>query len=130
MTTKTENCSYQGYEFGGGYLDSICCDGYLWDTDSGGLDELGNNFLDCGGDIPCPSCNRAEWLAYYRSEIIEIGEEQGFENHHHPRTVKYGGFPEIIRSDIDAMKKARRWIKRGWYRGRKQRQSEERGYAS
>lgn len=124
------SCGYQGYEFGGGYPDSICGDGYLWDADSGGYDEAGNSVLDIGGEIPCPSCNRAAWLAYYRSEIIEIGEEQGFEDHHHPRTVKYGGFPELIRGDIDAMRKARRWIKRGWHRGRKQKQKEDREYAS
>lgn len=118
------SCGYQGYEFGAHYPDSICCEGYLWDADSGF-----DGYLDNGGDIPCPQCNRAEWLDYYRSEIIEIGEEQGFEDHHHPRTVKYGGFPEVIRSDIAAMRKARRWIKRGWYRGRKERQKEEAEYA-
>ena len=126
---KTEqlatSCGYQGYEFGAHYPDSVCCEGYLWDADSGFEGYLGN-----GGDIPCPQCNRAEWLAYYRSEILEIGEEQGFEDHHHPRTVKYGGFPELIRGDIDAMRKARRWIKRGWYRGRKERQVEEMEYSS
>ncbi|THD47194.1 hypothetical protein ERD95_15290 [Enterobacteriaceae bacterium ML5] len=126
--TTTENvpasCGYQGYEFHGGYPDSICGDGYLWDADSGF-----DGCLDSGGEIPCPSCNRAAWLAYYRPEIIEIGEEQGYERHHHPRTVKYGGFPELIRLDIDAMRKARRWIKRGWYRGRKQKQQEEIEYA-
>jgi hypothetical protein len=68
------------------YPDSICCDGYLWDADSG--DEMG---MDNGGDIPCPVCNRKEWLAFYRDEIIECGMEQA-ERKRGPKTVKYGGF--------------------------------------
>lgn len=40
------SCGYQGYEFGAHYPDSICCDGYLWDADSG--DEMG---MDNGGDM-------------------------------------------------------------------------------
>lgn len=28
------SCGYQGYEFGAHYLDSICCDGYLWEYKS------------------------------------------------------------------------------------------------
>jgi len=118
-----DDCGYQGYEFGAHYPDSICCEGYLWDADSGF-----DGYLNNGGDIPCPQCNCAEWLAYYRDNIMEIGEEQGYENDT-PKTVMYGGFPEPVRSDIDAMRKARRWIKRGWYRGRKERQKEEAEYA-
>lgn len=117
------SCGYQGYEFGAHYPDSVCIDGELWDADSGF-----ESYLNNGGDIPCPQCCRAEWLAYYRPEIIEVGEEQGYEGTT-PKTVKYGGFPDVIRGDIDAMRKARRWIKRGWYRGRKERQKEEAEYA-
>lgn len=55
----TLGCSYQGYEFGAGYLDSTCIDGYLWDAES--CDEPGGRLRD-GGDIPCPRCNTAEML--------------------------------------------------------------------
>lgn len=47
-------CGYTGYEFGAGYPDSTCIDGYLWDLDS--CDEPGGG-LTVGGDIHCPSCN-------------------------------------------------------------------------
>lgn len=47
-------CGYTGYEFGGGYLDSTCIDGYLWDLDS--CDDAGGG-LTKGGEIPCPKCN-------------------------------------------------------------------------
>ena len=51
---EPSGCGYTGYEFGGGYLDSTCIDGYLWDLDS--CDEPGGG-LRSGGDIPCPQCN-------------------------------------------------------------------------
>lgn len=107
------SCGYQGYEFGAHYPDSLCCGGYLWDADSG--DEMG---MDSGGDIPCPSCNRGEWLAFYRAEIIECGFEEN-ERKRGPRTVKYGGFPALVRNDKKAMRKVKRWLRRGWYSGRK-----------
>lgn len=52
--TTASGCGYSGYEFGGGYLDSTCIDGFLWDLDS--CDEPGGG-LTQGGDIPCPQCN-------------------------------------------------------------------------
>ncbi len=109
----TTSCGYQGYEFGANYPDSICCDGYLWDADSGY-----GEYLDNGGEIPCPMCNRSAWLAYYRNEIIECGFEES-ERLRGPRIVKYGGYPDVIWADPVAMKTIRRWLKRGWYRGRK-----------
>jgi len=108
------SCGYQGYEFGAHYPDSICIDGYLWDADSGF-----EGYLDNGGDIPCPACNREKWLSYYRTEIIDCGGEEA-ERRRGPRTVKYGGFPEVIRNDKKAMRKIKRWLRRGWYFGRKQ----------
>ncbi len=53
------SCGYQGYEFGGGYLDSICIDGYLWDADS--CDEPGGG-LTHGGEWACPHCNTERFL--------------------------------------------------------------------
>lgn len=57
-----DTCSYQGYHFGAPYEDATCIDGYLWDLDSGGLGGDGKNYLDSGGDIPCPSCNTESYL--------------------------------------------------------------------
>jgi len=53
-------CDYAGYEFGGGYIDSTCIDGYLWDLDS--CDEPGGG-LTSGGEWACPRCNTREFLA-------------------------------------------------------------------
>lgn len=53
-TAEASGCGYTGYEFGGGYPDSTCIEGYLWDLDS--CDEPGGGFTH-GGDIPCPKCN-------------------------------------------------------------------------
>lgn len=52
-------CTYQGKHFGAHYEDATCIDGYLWDLDS--CDEPGGG-LHVGGDIPCPACNRAEYV--------------------------------------------------------------------
>lgn len=59
IMTKVLGCDYTGYEFGGGYLDSACIDGYLWDLDS--CDEPGGG-LTHGGDWACPRCNTAAFL--------------------------------------------------------------------
>ncbi len=67
---ETSSCGYQGYEFGGGYLDSLCCDGFLWDADS--CDEPGG-MLTSGGDIPCPQCNTVAFLENARREAVEAG---------------------------------------------------------
>ena len=34
-------CDYRGMDFGAGYIDSCCIDGYLWDLDSGDSDAGG-----------------------------------------------------------------------------------------
>lgn len=58
-------CDYEGYEFGGGYLDSTCIDGYLWDMDS--VDDEG--MLSSGGEIPCPKCNSKAFLDYVKEDV-------------------------------------------------------------
>lgn len=55
-------CGWQGRAFGASYEDGTCIDGYLWDLDS--CDEPGGALRN-GGDIPCPSCNKAEHEAYF-----------------------------------------------------------------
>lgn len=107
------SCDYQGYEFGAHYLDSVCCDGYLWDADA-----YEDGMLTNGGDMPCPKCNRAGWMAYYRDEIIECGNEEA-DRRRGPRFVKYGGYPAVIRQDRHAVRTIKRWLRRGWYQGRK-----------
>lgn len=107
------SCGYHGYEFGAHYPDSICIDGYLWDADA-----YEDGLLTSGGDIPCPACNREQWLAYFRTEIIDCGIEEA-DRRHGPRIVKYGGYPELIRKDKKSMRRIKRWLRRGWYQGRK-----------
>ena len=57
---KKLGCDYAGYEFGGGYIDSTCIEGYLWDLDS--CDEPGGG-LTHGGEWACPRCNTRQYLA-------------------------------------------------------------------
>lgn len=65
-------CDYEGYEFGGGYLDATCIDGYLWDMDS--TDDEG--MLSSGGDIPCPKCNSKAFLDYAKEDVeCGVGSE-------------------------------------------------------
>ncbi|MCE4223449.1 hypothetical protein HCU64_06770 [Methylobacterium sp. C25] len=59
-------CSYCGHEFGAGYPDSVCIDGYLWDADSG--DEDG---FTSGGEWACPACNTVQML----SDALEEAKE-------------------------------------------------------
>ena len=59
--TSKNGCDYMGREFGAHYLDSCCINGYLWDLDS--CEEPGGP-LYSGGDIPCPDCNKDEYIQY------------------------------------------------------------------
>lgn len=75
MSEETKlGCEYQGYEFGAGYLDSICIDGFLWDADSGEARPDGWLY-DIGGEQPCPQCNHAEWLEYGQDQVENTGYE-------------------------------------------------------
>jgi hypothetical protein len=57
---ETLGCDYTGYEFGGGYIDSCCIEGFLWDLDS--CDEPGGG-LTHGGEWACPRCNTRKFLS-------------------------------------------------------------------
>lgn len=49
-------CNYEGYEFGARtYKDSICIDGWLYDTDS--WNGEGYEYPQPDERIPCPNCN-------------------------------------------------------------------------
>jgi len=63
-------CDYTGYEFGGGYIDSCCIDGYLWDLDS--CDEPGGG-LTHGGEWACPRCNTRKFLEDALQEATDGG---------------------------------------------------------
>lgn len=54
-------CSYQGYEFGASYPDSICMDGRLYDADD--CDDNGNLY-EPTEDIPCPMCREKDAVDY------------------------------------------------------------------
>lgn len=65
-------CGYKGFEFGGGYLDAVCIDGWLWDLDS--CDEPGGP-LSIGGPshgIACPKCNPKEYRRYFGCKNDEV----------------------------------------------------------
>lgn len=67
------SCQYQGHEFGAHYPDSVCINGYLWDADSGGTDDNGQQYLTHGGEMPCPRCNMKEHISYFSDEWDEMG---------------------------------------------------------
>ncbi len=72
---KQLGCDYEGNDFGAHYLDSKCINGYLWDMDSGFV-ENGEHYLDIGGDIPCPHCNVKQYVKSYLSDcLLESGYE-------------------------------------------------------
>lgn len=62
MTPLSIGCDYQGFEFGAGYLDSVCVKGRLFDADN--CDNHGNLYEPVE-DIPCPICRRADAVAYW-----------------------------------------------------------------
>lgn len=66
-------CQYQGYEFGGGYLDSMCIDGRLFDADN--CDENGNLYEPME-DIPCPMCHPKKAMGYWVERFEGSGVEE------------------------------------------------------
>lgn len=71
-------CDYQGYEFGAGYMDSVCIDGSLHDADN--CDDDGGIYLN-DETIPCPIClplDAIEWWADRNSQNLpdNITEEE------------------------------------------------------
>lgn len=59
------SCGYQGSHFGARYPDAICIDGELWDLDS--CDEPGGPLFS-GGDMACPCCRTADYVAGYMED--------------------------------------------------------------
>lgn len=67
---KTKSCGYQGYEFGAGYLDSICVDGVLFDADY--CDDDGNLY-DREEDVPCPQCRPSDAIKWWTRRMQNTG---------------------------------------------------------
>ncbi|MDK9789968.1 hypothetical protein [Vibrio sp. D431a] len=122
MKDKKLGCTYQGNEFGAHYLDSECIDGYLWDMDSGGVDDEGNSYLDSGGDIPCPSCNKKNHIKYHSEEWLDKGFCSLDEGRVNTKSLRqmFGEY------DSDFKRRARRH----WHRGRRQAISEQKAERS
>lgn len=57
-----QGCGYQGYEFGAGYLDSLCQGGWLQDMDS----EHDSREVDYK---PCPQCCQIQAMDYYHEQM-------------------------------------------------------------
>lgn len=66
-TEKQKQCPEFPF-FGASYPDARCIDGYLWDLDSCTEDP---NVFTCGGDIPCPFCNKNEFIEEFDVELYD-----------------------------------------------------------
>ncbi|HIF6161560.1 TPA: hypothetical protein ACX3IN_002517 [Vibrio parahaemolyticus] len=108
---KTLGCNYQGSHFGAWYEDACCRDGYLWDLDSGGVDDAGNSYLDHGGDIPCPQCNAKQYIKSYMADEFD---NAGYNSVVQPLTTKQvkNPFPRMPSN-------LRRMAMRFWRSGRR-----------
>lgn len=74
LRSDATGCSYQGYEFGASYPDSLCIEGLLYDADSGAPASDGHGWnYDRGGEIPCPHCNHATWAESALDELEDAG---------------------------------------------------------
>ena len=67
---RAKRCTYQGYEFGAVYLDSVCIDGRLYDADS--CDDQGRLY-EPDEDIPCPLCRPKEATRWWARQFIVGG---------------------------------------------------------
>lgn len=105
-TEERGGCGYTGKHFGAWYVDGICSDGTLWDLDS--CDEPGGG-LRSGGDIPCPSCCRAEWLEYHREDF----EGEGYAARENGEPRQYVHKTLIEEKDGDETL-VRGWWESGW----------------
>lgn len=104
-------CNYQGAHFGAQYPDAVCIDGYLWDLDSGGIDDEGNSYLDAGGEMPCPSCNSKRYVLSQADGFLN----DGYESLDHPLTTK------MVKTVMDSLpSNQRRVALRYWRKGRVQ----------
>ena len=121
LRDDASGCDYQGHEFGAHYLDSVCIEGYLWDADSGEADGDGWRY-DHGGDLPCPHCNHAVWLAGAAEEV----EDQGFNDQSEGRPREEN--PHLAKSRFEhaAGVLAAAWHK-GWDEGQAEDSSETTG---
>ncbi len=103
---EVPGCGYIGRHFGATYDDAICSGGTLWDLDS--CHEPGGPLYN-GGDTPCPSCCRKEWLEYHREDFETEGylaREEG-----QPRQYVHRTLIEEVDGDEVLV---RAWWEAGW----------------
>lgn len=111
LSDSCSGCTYQGYEFGANYPDSVCIEGYLWDADSGDADPTGEGWIHTnGGDIPCPWCNHIEWANGAIDEARDAGlnaQSEGALRTEVPKAGRFKHLTSLIRES---------WIE-GWDEG-------------
>jgi hypothetical protein len=84
------SCGYQGYEFGAGYLDSTCIDGWLYDADNCDAD---GNLYGNEGDHPCPGCQPLVAMQRYAdSNLSSWDPDDGDE----PRSPRYNAWHLVM----------------------------------
>ncbi|CAH0528293.1 hypothetical protein CTH30272_01968 [Allocatenococcus thiocycli] len=111
MKKQQLGCGYVGHEFGAHYPDGQCIDGYMWDLDSGGLDESGDSYLDIGGELPCRKCNSKAFIRYHADSLLN----DGYESLDHPLTTK------MVKNVLSKLPShQRRMAKRYWWQGRRE----------
>lgn len=93
LTTK-KVCTYQGYEFGASYPDSVCVDGRLLDADDC---DANGDLYDREEDVPCPMCRREDAIRWHASRFpgtykqrIKSARRLVADIHHNRKT---GNFP-------------------------------------
>jgi hypothetical protein len=65
--SKKLGCRYQGFEFGAGYVDSVCIKGQLFDADN--CDDKGNLYEPMDY-IPCPICRPGQYRKHYTASLL------------------------------------------------------------
>lgn len=118
-------CNYQGYEFGGGYLDSVCVDGQLYDADycddEGGLYEP-PVYYPCPGCSPLEAmdvraddwiesldCERPRWSAWHL--VMDIRRNREMETISFARYVLHRLRVELLTLDADWWFRLGRWFR-------------------
>ncbi|HAS63220.1 MAG TPA: hypothetical protein DCS35_12010 [Vibrio sp.] len=109
--SKQLGCDYIGHEFGAHYPDAQCINGYMWDLDSGGIDENGETYLDIGGSLPCRKCNSKAFIKYWSDSLLN----DGYESVAQPLTTK------MVKNALSKLSSNQQRIaKRYWWQGRRE----------
>lgn len=119
-------CNYQGYEFGAGYLDSICIDGRLYDADD--CDRVDGELVFFEKDYQaCPQCRQLEamdnyadsnlddcdchWPRYYAWHLVmDIRRNRGLRSIPLVVWIVYRLWTELTRFDREWKWRLLRWV--------------------